>query len=81
MLHKAEYMRLSILNKMDPTLQRVLEINSGSKLMICPSCRLENFTHIEGCPIEREVVSREKVFGQTIPSTYEKLKRQPTTLL
>lgn len=56
-LSEREYLVLARLNDLsDDRLAEVLGARGGDNLTVCPLCRIDDFTHVEGCELEGRFV-------------------------
>lgn len=50
-LSEADYYALQALADRRGVLARILSENGHASWTVCPRCRVDDFTHVEGCPL------------------------------
>jgi len=55
LLNKADYITMALSNQDDEAVASVLNRNGQANWTVCPECRVDDFTHVQGCTINSEL--------------------------
>jgi hypothetical protein len=54
-LDKKEYIELAVAAYFFEGIIKTLNSNGAANFTVCPECHIDDFTHVEGCTISKEV--------------------------
>ncbi len=59
--NRNNYIALYLANNYEPQLCRILNEHGGCNMTVCPECHVDDFCHIEGCPIGIAIDKLERI--------------------
>jgi len=59
-LREKDYVKLAKIAEKHPELTKILNENGHASWTGCPHCRVDDFTHVEGCPVAAKIEGKLK---------------------